>query len=55
MSLWNWGTIIGWAGAAQCIAAAIGYALAKDVRRSLYYVFACAITVVIIWPSSSSH
>jgi hypothetical protein len=47
----NWGTIIGWTGALQCIGAAIGYACVRDWRRSLYYIFAFGITVDIIWPS----
>jgi hypothetical protein len=53
VSQWNWGTIIGWAGAVQCLAAAIGYGFAKDTRRMLYYVCAGLITVVVIWPGGS--
>lgn len=45
----NWGEIIGWVGVVQCIGACIGYAFAKDLRHSLYYAFAGAITVVVIW------
>ncbi len=49
----NWGTVIGWAGFGQCLAAAIGYGFARDLRRVLYYVFAAAITAVVIWPGAS--
>jgi hypothetical protein len=45
----NWGAVIGWTGVAQCIAACIGYAFAHDMRRALYYLFAAAITVTVIW------
>jgi hypothetical protein len=45
----NWGYVLGWAGVVQCGLACIGYAFAKDVRHALYYLFAGAITVVVIW------
>ena len=45
----NWGIIIGWMGVIQCAGAAIGYACARDTRHALYYLFAGAITVVVIW------
>lgn len=45
----NWGNVIGWMGVVQCVGAAIGYAFAKDIRHALYYVFAAAITVTVIW------
>jgi len=45
----NWGEIMAWAGALLCFGSAIGYAVAHDYRRALYYTFAFAITVVVIW------
>ena len=45
----NWGEVSAWAGAALCLASAIGYAAAHDLRRALYYLFAFAITVTVIW------
>ncbi len=45
----NWGSVIGWVGVAQCVAACIGYACTHDTRRALYYLFAAAITVTVIW------
>ena len=45
----NWGEIGAWAGAGLCVVSAVGYAVAHDYRRALYYAFACAITVVVIW------
>jgi hypothetical protein len=45
----NWGVVLGWAGVVQCTLACIGYALAKDMRHALYYLFAAAITVCVIW------
>ena len=45
----NWGLVIGWLGVIQSAGAAIGYACAKDVRHALYFAFAAAITVTVIW------
>jgi hypothetical protein len=45
----NWGQVGAWAGASLCIFSSIGYAFAGDLRRALYYLFAFAITVVVIW------
>jgi hypothetical protein len=45
----NWGQIISWAGVALSIGAAIGYAFAKDARHALYFAFAAAITITVIW------
>ena len=36
---------------ATILASAIGYAAVKDWRRALYFFFAFAITVVVIWPA----
>lgn len=47
----NWGLIIGWFGVVQCIACSVGFAFARDWRRALYYLFACAITLTVIWPT----
>lgn len=45
----NWGTVIAWGGAFWSLAAAVGYAFAKDWRHALYFLFAFCITVVVIW------
>ena len=48
----NWGAVIGWTGVVQCIGACIGYACAHDTRRAMYYLFAAAITLVVIYPGA---
>jgi len=45
----NWGVIGGWAGIGLSAASAIGYAFSGDVRRALYFFFACCITVCVVW------
>jgi hypothetical protein len=45
----NWGNVIAWSGVIQSTGAAIGYAFAKDYRHALYFLFAAAITLVVIW------
>lgn len=45
----NYGQIIAWSGVIQSACAAIGYAFAKDIRHALYFLFAAAITLVVIW------
>lgn len=45
----NWGDCIAWAGIALSIGAAIGYALAKDIRHALYFAFGAAITITVVW------
>lgn len=45
----NWGVVGGWAGALLSLASAVGYAFQRDWRNALYFGFACAITVVVIW------
>ncbi len=45
----NWGTIGGWAGAALCALSSIGYFAVGDIRRGLYFLFACAIALTIVW------
>jgi hypothetical protein len=49
VAVMNWGELGGWAGAALCVLSSIGYACAGDIRRCLYYLFAFAITLVVIW------
>jgi len=46
----NWGFYIGVFSVFQCAACSIGYAFARDWRHSLYFAFAGAITVTVIWP-----
>ena len=45
----NWGARISWASVVLCLASSVGYWVAKDYRRALYYFFAACITVVVIW------
>ena len=45
----NWGDAGAWAGAILALASAIGYAIAHDWRRALYFFFAACITLVVIW------
>lgn len=45
----NWGTFGGWAGAVLAGVTSIGYFIAGDIRRGLYFLFACAITLTIVW------
>jgi len=45
----NWGQIIAWAGILLSIGAAIGYAFARDWRHFLYFTFAAAITICVVW------
>jgi hypothetical protein len=45
----NWGQIIAWTGVVLNIGAALGYAFAKDTRHALYFAFAAAITITVIW------
>ena len=45
----NWGQIVAWAGAFLSLGAAIGYTFAKDWRHALYFLFAAAITIVVIY------
>jgi hypothetical protein len=45
----NWGEAGAWANAALSLASAVGYTLVHDWRRALYFLFAFAITVTIIW------
>ena len=49
MSGVNWGVVGGWAGALLSLGSAIGYAFQRDWRHALYFAFAFAITVVVIW------
>ena len=45
----NWGDIGAWSGVVLCVLSCIGYAFAHDTRRALYYFFAAAITITVIW------
>lgn len=45
----NWGSVGGYAGAVLAAFSAIGYAFAGDTRRALYFSFACAITLTMVW------
>lgn len=45
----NWGQIVAWSGVILSVGAAIGYAFAKDIRHALYFGFAAAITICVIW------
>ena len=45
----NWGFYIGCFSVFQCVACAVGYACARDVRHALYFTFAAAITLNVIW------
>jgi hypothetical protein len=44
----NFGQISGWTMTLMCIATAIGYAFARDWRRTLYFLFAAAINATVI-------
>ena len=46
----NWGNVGAWAGAGLALFSSIGYGFAGDIRRTLYFFFAFAITVTIAWP-----
>jgi hypothetical protein len=45
----NGGELVAWAGVLFSLGSAVGYAIAKDVRHALYFTFAAAITVCVIW------
>lgn len=45
----NYGKLLGWTIATLSFGAALGYALAKDYRRALYWFFAGCITVVLTY------
>jgi hypothetical protein len=45
----NWGNVGAWAGAFLSLGSAVGYLIAKDYRRALYFLFAFGITLVVIW------
>ena len=45
----NWGEVAAWAGIVLSLASALGYAAVHDVRRALYYLFAAAITLTVVW------
>ena len=52
MKHWNWGQIIGYISVVQCFGASIGYGIATDYRRMLYYYFAALITLTVVWPGA---
>lgn len=45
----NWGQVIAWAGALLSLGSAVGYFVAKDYRKSMYFLFALCITVTVIY------
>ena len=45
----NWGEVGAWAGIVLGVISAIGYAVAQDYRRALYYTFGVCITLCVIW------
>jgi hypothetical protein len=45
----NWGQIVAVLGILLSVGVAIGYAVAKDWRHALYFAFAAAITICVIW------
>ena len=45
----NWGQVIAWAGALLSLGASVGYFVAKDYRKALYFFFAFCITVTVIY------
>jgi hypothetical protein len=45
----NYGAIGAWAGAVLSLVSAVGYFAAHDYRRALYFFFAFAITLTVIW------
>jgi hypothetical protein len=45
----NLGTVAGWGGAGFSALTSIGYFIAGDIRRGLYFAFAFAITLTVIW------
>lgn len=45
----NLGQISGWTMTFMCIVTAFGYALARDWRRALYFLFAAAINATVVF------
>lgn len=45
----NWGNVGAWTGAVLSLVSAVGYFLAGDTRRALYFLFAFLITATVIW------
>jgi hypothetical protein len=45
----NWGEIASWGGIIFGLSSAIGYAVAHDYRRALYFTFGVCITLCVIW------
>jgi len=45
----NWGARIAWFSVVLCFGSCIGYAIAGDHRRALYYFFAACITATVTY------
>jgi len=45
----NYGQLGAWAGAFLSLGSAVGYTVAHDYRKALYFLFAFCITVCVIW------
>jgi hypothetical protein len=45
----NWGAAIAWAGIALNFGASVGYTVAADYRRALYFFFGACIAAVVTW------
>jgi TPP-dependent 2-oxoacid decarboxylase len=45
----NWGEISAWGIIGLSFASAVGYAVAHDWRRALYFLFATCITLTVAW------
>jgi len=45
----NFGQLISWVGVLLNVGAAVGYCIARDYKRALYFFFAACITLTVIW------
>lgn len=43
----NWGKVFAWVLIVLMLACALGYALAKDYRKALYWFFAACVSVTV--------
>lgn len=45
----NWGDVAAWSGVAFGLATSIGYLVAHDYRKALYFFLGAAITTTVVW------
>jgi hypothetical protein len=47
MTQLNWGKVMAWVLIAMMLLAAVGYAVARDYRKALYWFFAACVSVTV--------